>query len=108
MSKILSVYKIFYPEFNVSQVKNLISHNDYINDIKPKMAEIARLEAIAPKSKTNERKIAEFKKYIKDMFGSEYFTDNSPIWNSQFNNGKMILTPQQGGEIMVELIKLDN
>lgn len=108
MPKILSAYKIFYPEFNVSQVKNLISHNDYINDIKPKMTEIARLEAITPKTKSNERRIHELKTYIKSNFGSEYFTDDSPLWNSQFNNGKMILTPQQGGEITVELIKLDN
>ena len=106
MPKILNIYKIYYPEYNVSQVKNLISHNDYVNDIKPKLFEIARLEAITPKSKNNERKIYELKKYIKDMFGSEYFTDNSPLWNSQFNNEKMVLTPQQGNEIVVKLFKL--
>lgn len=99
-------YKIFYVNSNVSQVKSLISHNDYVNDIKPKMAEISRLESITPKSKSNERKISELKKYIKDNYGTEYFTDKSPLWNSQFNNGLMKLSKQQGDVHLVKLIKL--
>lgn len=108
MSKVLGVYKIFYPEYKVYQNKNLISHNDYINDIKPKMIEIARLEAVTPKTKSNERRIHELKTYIKSNFGSEYFTDDSPLWNSQFNGEKMILTPQQGKEVIVKLLKIKN
>lgn len=105
-NKVLSVYKICYPDLNVTQTKNLISHEDYLNDIKTKQAEITRLEAITPKSKTISRKISDIKKELVDNYGAEYFTDNSPIWESQFNNGMMVLPHYQGGSINVKLLKI--
>lgn len=104
--KVISVYKIYYPDLNVYQIKNLISHDDYLNDIKIKQSEITRLESTIPKSKNISKKIKELKKEISDNYGSEYFTDNSPLWNSQFFNGIMNLPSHQGGKINVKLFKL--
>lgn len=49
MNKIIARYKITYPDYadgnGMSQYKNLIEYDDYIEDIKPKYNEIALLEA---------------------------------------------------------------
>lgn len=91
--KIIGIYKISYPDMGVIQIKNLVSLNDYLNDIKVKEKEIIRLEGITPKSKTNERIINELKTYIKQEYGTEYFVENSPIWKSQFNDGQSMPLP---------------
>lgn len=108
--KILAKYKITYPDYgDMKQVKNLISHEDYINDIKPKYKEIAILEVEQSNySKKNEkyklidRKISEIKSYIKKKYGDEFFTDKSPIWSAK-ENGYMMLPLWQGGKINVIL-----
>lgn len=103
--KILGVYKITYPEYNVIQYKNLILTEDYVNDIKPLQIEIAKMEAISPKSKF-EKKISELKKYLKQKYGSEWFTDTCPLWDSQFTNNIMELGPNQGGSCIAILKKI--
>lgn len=105
--KVIDVYKITYPYYGVSQHKNLISHDDYVNEIKPMLADIARLEGIIPRSKSNMNKVKELKSYIKKQYGDEYFTDNSPIWNSQLNNRIMTLPKSQGGDCKVILEKVE-
>jgi hypothetical protein len=44
---------------------------------------------------------------LSEMFGSEFFTDQSPIWLSQKAGGVMFLSPWQGGVIDVKLEKID-
>lgn len=43
---------------------------------------------------------------LNEKFGDEYFTDNSPLYNSIKNDGIMKLPLWQGGEIKVELKKI--
>lgn len=105
--KVVDVYKITYSDYGVSQHKNLISHDDYVNEVKPMLAEIARLEGILPRSKSNMKKVKELKSYIKEQYGDEYFTNNSPIWNSQFNNSICKLPKSQGGDCKIILEKVE-
>ena len=44
---------------------------------------------------------------LNEMFGGEFFTDQSPIWLSQKAGGVMFLSPWQGGVIDVQLERLD-
>jgi hypothetical protein len=116
MNKILGVYKITYPKYGMSHVKNLISHDDYNTTYKlwnTKKQELETELAELNKKKHADR-IAEIKKEISgikaklnEMFGSEFFTDKSPIWLSQKAGGNMFLSPWQGGVIEVELEKLN-
>ena len=43
---------------------------------------------------------------IKELFGDEFFTDQSPIWLSQRTGGCMFLSDWQGGVIEVKLEKI--
>lgn len=116
-SKILGVYKITYPGYNnTSQVKNLISHEDYVNSYKMWNARKQELElALADLNKKKhpdqadelKREIGSIKAKLYDMFGDEFFTDQSPIWLSQKTGGVMFLSEWQGGVIEVKLDKLD-
>lgn len=118
MNKIIARYKITYPDYadgnGMSQYKNLIEYDDYIEDIKLKYNEIALLEAEQTKySKKNEkykecdRKISELKSYIKKNYGDEFFTNKGLLYNSKNNNGIMVLPEWQGGEhrVILEISK---
>ena len=115
MEKVLGVYKITYPKYNVTQVKNLISHVDYENIYKKwneRKLEI-ELEISGLNKKKHADKIKELSEEVKNIktkllnfFGSEFFTDESPIWLSQKCGGNMLLSPWQGGVIEVELEEL--
>lgn len=98
--KILSVYQITYKNGFV-QRKNLISHQDYLNIIKPLNAIIGELEA----SKKTERESKVLKRVISDLFGSEWFTDNSPL-HEAIKTGILSLPPHQGGNHKCKLIKV--
>jgi hypothetical protein len=89
--KVIGVYKI---EFNIgtNQIRNLISRDDYNEIIKPANEEIHELEK---KGNTKEAKI--IKNELKSMFGEHYFTNKSPIFESQINNGIIVLPESQGG-----------
>lgn len=110
-------FKITYPDYangnGMSQYKYLISHNDYIEDIKPKYNEIAILEAEQTnygkkneKYKTIGQKISEIKSYIKNRYGDEFFTDKSPLWLRD-GEGYMTLPSWQGGKhkVILEICK---
>ena len=114
MSNIIGTYIITYPNNgNVKQKKNLISHYDYINVIKPSFAKILTLSSEQIKYGKKNKRYAEIeceikgiKKMLNEKFGDEYFTDNSPLYNSIKNDGIMKLPLWQGGEIKVELKKI--
>lgn len=115
MEKILGVYRITYPKYSVSQIKNLISHNDYENIYKRWNDQ--KLELELELSSLNKKKHADrikeisseikgIKKKLIDLFGNEFFTDESPIWLSQKTGNCMFLSDCQGGVIEVELEQL--
>lgn len=104
--RILGTYKITYPKYKVTQFKDLISHDDYVNDIKVKEAEIAELEKNTPLSNTTKRKIKELKKYIIENYGDCWFTDGGLLYQSINNNGIMSMPSYQGGDIEVILEKI--
>lgn len=73
---------------NIIQYKNLISHENYLNDIKPKYQEIYDLEILLSQmsekkkkksieAKNYSDKIKEIKGYIKETYGDFWFTDKS-------------------------------
>ena len=115
MEKVLGVYRIIYPSYGVSQIKNLISHADYENIYKrwnEKKQEL-ELEISGLNKKKHSDKIKELNTEIKNiktkllnLFGSEFFTDESPIWLSQKCGGNMLLSNYQGGVIEVKLEEL--
>ena len=79
MSKILGTYRITYDNGAV-QVKNLISHEDYINIYKTTQDRIYDLEKENKFKETNTTR--NLKKDMKEMFGSEFFTDDSPLFKA--------------------------
>lgn len=115
MEKIIGVYRITYPKYNVVQVKNLIAHSDYENIYKEwnnkkqeLELEVATLnkKKYADKIKELNSEIKSIKKKLNDLFGSEFFTDESPIWLSQKYGGNMLLFPYQRDPIKVKLEKI--
>ena len=115
MEKVIGIYRITYPKYNTSQVKNLISHKDYENIYKKESERIQEFETeiAGLNKKKHQDKIRELNQEIKDIkkklsnyFGSGFFTDKSPIWMSRYNGGIMMLPQQQGSLINVELEKL--
>jgi hypothetical protein len=71
---------------NIVQYKRLISHKDYLNDIKPKQIEVYELEIklslISEKKKKKSQeareyqdRISELKKYLNETYGESWFTD---------------------------------
>ena len=115
MEKVLGIYRITYPKYGVFQIKNLIAHSDYENIYKrwnDKKQEL-ELEVSTLNKKKHADKIKELnseikgiKKKLNDLFGSEFFTDESPLWLSQKCGGNMFLSDYQGGVIEIKLEKL--
>lgn len=106
-------FKLTYAN-GISQVKLLITQEDYKSIVKPILDNIAELEAqrsgINKKSKRYKEiseKLRELKKPISEL--GEFFTSTSPLglalWSSRFPN--LILPPQQGGGHFVRFKKLD-
>ena len=115
MEKVIGVYRITYPKYNVVQVKNLISHEDYENIYKKwnERKQELETEISGLNKKKHQDKIKELNQEIKgiknkllNFFGSEFFTDASPIWLSQKYGGNMLLSDYQGGIIEVKLEKI--
>lgn len=97
----LGIYKITFAG-NVTQIKLLINHSDYIDTIK-------RLEneAYEYEKKNNNIKAKQTKSYIKSLvLGMDFFTTGSPIFKSQSNNNIMILPKDQGVEHFCKIEKL--
>lgn len=71
----LGKYQITY-ECGTIQVKNLISHEDYVNEIKP---ELDKAYKYGVKNKKDPR-ISKIKNYLNSKYGSEWFTNKSPLF----------------------------
>ena len=98
-TKILGVYQIIYPG-NVRQVKNLISHDDYIKIYKAYQDEIYELEKANKFKESNTTK--RMKKELKEFFGSEWFTDKSPIYYA-ITSGYLSMPKHQGGNLQCSI-----
>ena len=113
--KILGKYRITYPSYNTTQVKNLVSH-DYYKAVVSRQNELIRLIANYDKKsdpaglvalqKEIDKVAKEVKSELARQFGDEFFTDQSPLWLSQETGGVMYLPAWQGGGIDVKLEKL--
>ena len=115
MEKVLGIYRITYPKYGVSQIKNLISHEDYENIYKKwnERKQELEIEISNLNKKKHSDKIKELNNEVKaikaklfNLFGLEFFTDRSPIWQSQKCGGNMFLSNWQGRVIQIELLKL--
>jgi hypothetical protein len=109
MNKILGTYKITYQR-GVIQYKNLISHDIYVDIIKPIISDIYDLEILLGKKNVNKKsvieQIQECKKKISDIvLVDEWFTNKSPLYNV-IDTGILSLPKHQGGDTKckVELI----
>lgn len=76
--KILGVYRIEYIDSKMIQTKNLISHTDYIEDIKPSYADIDFYET----KKETAYLAKKIKRRLRDTYGEHFFTDISPLFDS--------------------------
>ncbi len=79
--RILGTYKIVYDN-GVQQIKNLVSHEDWLS--------------------TKDRK--DWKKVQLELFGEAWFTDQSPLFEA-ISTGVLDLLEQQGGKIPCTLEK---
>jgi len=81
-------YLINYIDVGISQVKNLIPHNEYLYSKSLLLNELNRTDI-----KEKEKDINIGKKYLKQY--GDFFTDNSPLYNSissgilDYNNQKI-------------------
>jgi hypothetical protein len=87
--RILGTYQITYSN-DVTQVKNLIRHSDFLSVIKPKEERIYDLQILK-----RDKLASLIKKEISLLFGQEWFTDRSPLWQAS-KNGIMNLPKHQG------------
>lgn len=96
--RILGVYKIHYLDLEISQTKNLIWHQDFLDDIKPSNIEIDFLE-----SKKETFHLAKvIKKRLRDTYGEHFFTTQSPLYDAMNNS---CLKLYNGQSINVEIIE---
>ena len=102
-TKIIGVYQITYINGNI-QTKNLISHDDYVNIYKAYQDKIFELEKENKFKETNSSR--NLKKELKDMFGPEFFTTMSPLFEAISTN-VLTLLPQQGGSQKCNVRKIN-
>jgi hypothetical protein len=110
VNKIIGTYQITYHR-GITQQKNLISHDDYVNIIKFNDSEINKLELLLDQKNINKKvireQIQECKNKIFEVIGSgEWFTNGSPLYQAHLT-GILSLPKHQGGDTKckVELIK---
>jgi len=92
-TKIIGVYEITYQNGNC-QIKNLISHDDYVNIYKSYQDKIFELEKENKFKESNSSR--KLKLELKEFFGTEFFTTMSPLFDAISAN-VLTLLPQQGG-----------
>lgn len=92
------IYKITYPTVGVTQYKRVISHYNYLNDIKPSYDEIDALETAKKDKEENKKKASLIKKRLKATYSDSWFTDKSPYWDA-IKSGILVLPEHQGGSI---------
>lgn len=96
---VLGRYKIEYDN-GVTQIKNLIDHSDYLEEIKPALAEIDLLQ-----SKKKYKQADALKHWIYRKCGKQWFTNKSPLYFS-IQSGILSLPKQQGGDHVVKWVSL--
>jgi hypothetical protein len=94
-------YSITYYN-GITQVKDLITQDDFENVIQPKQKEIFEYMLVDDKMAANA-----IKRELFDLFGDNYFTDGSPLYGA-FKTGKLILPKHQGGTTKCKVVKLNN
>lgn len=99
MKKTLGKYKIIYNN-GITQIKDLIGHDDFENIIVPKSNEIHDLMLVK-----NESQAKLIKQELYEMFGDDYFTDKSPLYGA-FLTGVLSLPKNQGGDTSCKIEKL--
>ena len=113
---ILGRYRITYPSYNTTQVKNLVSHDSYLAVVGHQRELINQVANYGKKGdqagllalqKELGKVMKEVKEELNKQFGEEFFTDQSPLWLSQDTDGVMFMPAHQGGGIEVKLEKLD-
>jgi len=80
----LGRYRIIYSN-GVTQVKDLISQDDFKNTLAPGLMEVYRLTQIKAHEVAKE-----LKSTLKKQFGDNYFTSESPIGKAMFT-GRLVL-----------------
>jgi len=101
-SHILGKYKFTY-QCGTVQILDLISHEDFEKIIKPAKDKIYMLEFTNKWKPTGQSK--EIKKELKLMFGENYFTDCSPLFEA-YKTGFLTLPKCQGGIKPCNVVKL--
>lgn len=98
----MNLHKITYSN-GVTQYKNLIKHEDYLNVIKPIQNEIYELEC--KNYKKFKKQIISLKVKLKSTFGEEWFTDKSPL-GLGITTGLLVLPKTQGGTTKISVSKV--
>ena len=93
----IAKYQITYKN-GVVQEKNLISHSDFENIIKPTNDRIYDLIRDKSNVEANSLEVKLLKAELKEKFGSEWFTDNSPLFEA-ITTGILELPESQGGPV---------
>lgn len=99
MNRIISKFSITYDN-GITQVKNLVSQEDFDQIIKPKLKEIYELETKDMKKEANL-----IKKSLKEMFSSNYFTTESPLYDA-YKTGYLDLPLHCGGRKPCHVVEL--
>lgn len=97
-------YKIEY-ENGFVQYKNLIRHENYINEIIPLLDKINEIEQKYTRKKADAL-VKPIKAEIKQKYGEHWFTDRSPLFYA-IKSCEMDLGPNAGGIHKVRLTKVD-
>lgn len=98
---IKGLYQITYSN-GLNQVKNLISHDDYLNVIRPLEIEIDFLKSTIKKKSKDKNEMAKKQKLhllkikCNSLFSGYYFTDKSPLYEA-IETGILNLPKAQGG-----------
>jgi len=111
---ILAIYRITYFDHNISQIKNLISYEEFINGYKPLKNEISEIESQLSElnKKSHKETISKLKKEksilekeLKEKYGNSIFVVNSPLYNA-IETGILELPKTQGGKHNIKIEKL--
>ena len=101
-SKIQGKYQITY-NCGIVQIKYLITHDDYVNIFKVYKEKILEIETKNNFKETKETK--SLKNDLRIMFGNDFFTDKSPLFDA-YLTGILKLTKNQGGVRPCKIIKM--
>ena len=99
MENVIGKYKLTYSS-GISNEKDLIRHDDFVNIIKPTTHAIGGLD-----SKRDKMLIGQLKGVLNELFGDNWFTDESPLYNG-IETGILVLHENQGGEHKYKAEKL--